>query len=55
MDGRVLELTDCVVRISKHGFAYGLGKGGSLKRSLRMAFSLPTIPKAYGFEAATQS
>ena len=30
-------------------------KGGSLKRSLGMAYTLPTIPKAFGFEAATQS
>ena len=30
-----------------------LEKGGSLNRSLGMAF--PTIPKAYDFEAATQS
>jgi len=29
-------------------------KGGSLKRSLGMAFTALTIPKAYGFEAATQ-
>jgi hypothetical protein len=29
-------------------------KGGSLKRSLGMAFVTFTIPKAFGFEAATQ-
>jgi hypothetical protein len=32
-----------------------LEKGGSLKRSLGMAFPQPTIPKASAFEAATQS
>jgi hypothetical protein len=30
-----------------------LGKGGSLKRSLGMASGALTIPKAFGFEAAT--
>ncbi|HUV64395.1 MAG TPA: hypothetical protein VMW24_10895 [Sedimentisphaerales bacterium] len=30
-------------------------KGGSLKRSLGMACGAFTIPKAYGFEDATQS
>jgi hypothetical protein len=29
-------------------------KGGSLKRSLGMASPAFTIPKAFGFEAATQ-
>jgi hypothetical protein len=29
-------------------------KGGSLKRSLGMAFPVWTIPKAFGFEAATR-
>jgi light-regulated signal transduction histidine kinase (bacteriophytochrome) len=29
-------------------------KSGSLKRSLGMAFPASTIPKAFGFEAATQ-
>ena len=32
-----------------------MGKGGSLKRSLGMAFLAFTIPKTFGFEAATQS
>jgi len=30
-------------------------EGGSLKRSLGMASGTPTIPKAFGFEAATRS
>jgi len=30
-------------------------KGGSLKRSLGMASGALTIPKAYGFEDATQA
>jgi len=29
--------------------------GGSLKRSLGMVYAMSTIPKAFGFEAATQS
>jgi len=32
----------------------GTATGGSLKRSLGMAFSTSTIPKAFGFEDATQ-
>jgi hypothetical protein len=34
-------------------FVDRLEKGDNLKRSLGMAF--PTLPEAYGFEAATQS
>jgi hypothetical protein len=30
-------------------------ESGSLKRSLGMAPGTPTIPKAFGFEAATRS
>jgi hypothetical protein len=30
------------------------GKGGSLKRSLGMVYQTIAIPKAFGFEAATQ-
>ncbi|MHC4203266.1 MAG: hypothetical protein ACYSTT_01335 [Planctomycetota bacterium] len=32
-----------------------LDKSGSLKRSLGMVSDVLTIPKAYGFEAATRS
>jgi hypothetical protein len=35
-------------------FVYKLSKGGSLKRSLGMVSLMFTIPKAFGFEAATQ-
>ncbi len=35
-------------------FVYTLSEGGSLKRSLGMVSLMFTIPKAFGFEAATQ-
>ena len=41
--------------IATIGFMDRLGKGGSLKRSLGMASGVLTIPKPFGFEAATQS